>query len=42
MSAIVVKVFNLYQQMSSTALCVEWDDLVDEICFSAGWIDETG
>ena len=42
MSAIIVKAFNLYQQMSSPALHVEWDDIVDEICFTKDWLDDTG
>jgi hypothetical protein len=42
MSAIIVKAFNLYQQMSSPMLRVEWDDIVDEIYFSTGWLDDTG
>ena len=40
MSAIIVKAFNLYQQMSSPALRAEWDDIVDEICFTKDWIDD--
>ena len=42
MSAIIVKAFNLYQQMSSPALRAEWDDIVDEICFTKDWLDDKG
>ena len=42
MNAIIVKAFNLYQQMSSPALCVKWDDIVGEICFTKDWLDDKG
>ena len=42
MNAIIVKAFNLYQQMSSLALRVEWDNIVDEIYFTKDWLDDTG
>jgi hypothetical protein len=42
MNAIIVKAFNLYQQMSSPALRVEWDDIVDEICFTKDWLNDEG
>ena len=42
MSAIIVKAFNLYQQMSSPALRAEWDDIMDEICFTKDWLDDKG
>ena len=35
-----MKAFNLYQQISSSALRVEWDDLVEEICSKKGWLDD--
>ena len=40
MNAIVSKAFNLYQQMCSTALRAEWDDIVAEHCFTMGWTNE--
>jgi hypothetical protein len=36
---IIAKAFNLYQQMSAPALRAEWDDIVNEHCFSTGWLD---
>ena len=42
MSAIIVKAFNLYQQMSSPVLRAKWDDIVDEICFTKDWLDDKG
>jgi len=41
-SALVVKAFNLYQQMSAPALRVEWNDIVQDECFSTGWIMPDG
>ena len=40
MNTIIVKAFNLYQQIFSSALHVTWDDLVDEICFIKDWLDD--
>ena len=44
MNGIIVKAFtfNLYQQLLSPALHVEWDDLVDELCFTKDWLDDKG
>ena len=41
-SALVVKAFNLYQQMMGTALRAEWKTIVEEVCFSVGWIKSDG
>jgi hypothetical protein len=41
-SVILVKTFDLYQKMSSPALCVKRDDVVDKTCFFTGWLDDTG
>ena len=41
-AAIVVKAFNLYQQMAGPALRTEWADIVEETCFSTGWTKPDG
>ena len=41
-TASIVNAFNLYQQMCSPALRAEWEDLVQEECFSTGWIKPDG
>ena len=41
-NAIILKVFNLYHQLLSPTLRVEWDDIVDKICFATGWLDDEG
>jgi len=35
--AIMTKAFTLYQQMSGPALRAEWNDIVQEHCFTIGW-----
>ena len=40
MNVIIVKAFNLYHQMSSPALRVEWDDIMDELCFTKDWLND--
>ena len=42
MNAIIVKAFNLYQQMSSPALHAKWDDIVEDIYFTKGWLNDKG
>ena len=42
MDALVLKAFTLYQQMSAAALRAEWDDIVQDHCFTAGWTDVNG
>ena len=42
MDALVLKAFTLYQQMSAAALRAEWDDIVQDHCFTAGWTDANG
>ena len=42
MSTITVKVFNLYQQMLSPALFIEWNNIVDKLCFTKGWLADMG
>eukprot|EP00957_Ditylum_brightwellii_P122354 9330857-Ditylum_brightwellii.AAC.1 len=32
--------FNLYQQMLSSTLCAEWDNIVQKHCYTAGWLDK--
>ena len=36
---LVSQAFNLYQQLSSPSLGGEWDDIVQDFCFMARWID---
>jgi hypothetical protein len=40
MNAIILKAFNLYQQMCATALRAEWDDIFAKHCFMIGWMDD--
>ena len=40
--AIVSKAFTLYQQMSASALRAEWDDIVQEFCFTPNWTRADG
>ena len=42
MNVIIMKAFNLYQQMLSPTLRVKWDVTVNKICFFAGWLDDLG
>ena len=42
MNAIVVKAFNLYQHMSPPVLRVKWDDIVEDICLTEGWLNDKG
>ena len=42
MDKLVAKAFNLYQQMLSPTLRAEWDDIVQEHCFTVGWTDDQG
>ena len=42
MDLLVVKAFTCYHQMSSTALCTEWDNIVQENCFTPGWTNING
>ena len=42
LNVIVVKAFNLYQQMSSPAPHAKWDDIVDNICLTKCWLNEKG
>eukprot|EP00957_Ditylum_brightwellii_P135224 10311467-Ditylum_brightwellii.AAC.1 len=40
MDMLIVRAFNLYQQMLSPTLRTEWDDIVQKHCYTAGWLDE--
>ena len=40
--SIVNKAFTLYQQMSGPALRAEWDDTVQDHCFTIGWAKING
>ena len=42
MVALVVKAFNLYQQMQAPESRAEWDEIVSEYCFSPGWLQPDG
>ena len=42
MNAIIVKALKLYYQMSSPALRVKWDDIVEDIYFTKGWFNDQG
>ena len=42
LNVIIVKAFNLYQQRSSPALHIEWDNIVDEICFTKDLLNVKG
>ena len=40
MEPLVLKSSTLYQQMLSPTLCGEWDNIVQEQCFTADWINK--
>eukprot|EP00957_Ditylum_brightwellii_P158564 12069496-Ditylum_brightwellii.AAC.1 len=40
MDMLIVRAFNLYQQMLSPTLCAEWDAIVQKHCYIAGWLDK--
>eukprot|EP00957_Ditylum_brightwellii_P139224 10611464-Ditylum_brightwellii.AAC.1 len=40
MDTLIARAFNLYQQMLSPKLCVDWDNIVQKHCYTAGWLDE--
>ena len=42
MNAIIVKAFNLYQQISSPVLRIEEYVIVEDICFTKGWLNYKG
>ena len=42
MNTLIVKAFNLCQQMSSPMLCIEWDNIVEKICFDKGLLNDKG
>ena len=40
MDSLILESFTPYQQILSPTLHSKWDDIVQEHCFTAGWIDE--
>ena len=42
MNVNVVKAFNLYQQLSPPAQCAKWDDTLEDICSTKGWLNDKG
>ena len=42
MNAVIVKAFKLDQQMSSPTLRTKWDEIVKDIYFTKGWLNDKG
>ena len=42
MDSLIIRSFTLYQQMLSVTLRAEWDEVVQDHCFTGGWIQADG